>query len=235
MSSEVFEDRILNDLLPEFCNHPARCYDIAGFKSNFREVEGIDAQNFLKGLDAGLVELVGRLYRAPQSRAGEQFFWEHEKNLKPRPITLWIEPIITIATLYRLHSELGWPKELLGTQSVDHAFDATAFVDSDTTNEYIACEVKKTIKERNSLIRIMRKFAALPPSDTVSDQEKNAYRKIKGLRARRAPLFWAVGPGGNSIAFKLAYSGDGLITFDETSIRDLRYPALPIAQPRNSN
>ena len=44
-----------------------------------------------------------------------------------------------------------------------------------------------------------------------------------------------VGPGGNSLAFRLAYSDDGVISFKEASIWDLRHKLLPIAQPRNSN
>ena len=210
MPSSVFEDRILNDLLPEFCNDPGRRYDIAGFRNSSYEVNDIDADNFLKGLEAGLVKLVGRLYRAPRSHAGEQFFWEHEKGLKPRPITLWMEPIITVATLWKLHFELGWPKNSLGTQSIDGAFDVTTYVDANLPNEYIACEVKKTTKEMDNLLITMRKFAILPVDGNVSDREKNAYRKVMALRNRQAPFFWAVGPGGNSIAFKLAYSDEGL-------------------------
>ncbi|OHV77998.1 hypothetical protein [Ensifer sp. LCM 4579] len=228
MASGVFKDLILNHLLPEFCNDPRRSYDLAGFRHNFGQVDDVDADNFMKALDAGLVKLDGRLYRAPRSCAGEQFFWEHKKALKLRPITIWIEPIITVATLWKLHFELGWPKELLGTQSIDYAFDAAAYADADSKNEYIACEVKKTTQELDSLVRTMRKFAALPVDAIVSEREKNAFKKIVGLRNRRAPLFWAVGPGGNSLAFKLSYSGDGLIAFDEALIRDLRHPHRPL-------
>ena len=235
MSSQVFKDRILNDLLPEFCDDPARCYDIAGFRHNFVQVDGVDADNFLKGLDAGLVKLVGRLYRAPRSGAGEQFFWSGGKNLMPRPTTIWVEPIITVATLWKLHDDLGWPKDLLGTQSGDGAFDVMAYVDMASKSEYIACEVKKTTKELDSLIRTMRKFAALPVDAVASDREKNAFKKIVALRKRRPPLFWAVGPGGNSLAFKLSYSDDGLIALDEALILDLRYPPSPVARLNEAN
>lgn len=229
MSLKEFEDRILNDLLPEFCNDPARRYGTTGFKPDFGAVDDADAQGFLQGLDAGLVKLVGRMYRAPRSHAGEQFFWEHGRDTKPRAITLWIEPIITVATLSRFHFELGWPKELLGTQSVDDAFDAMAYVSSDTTSEYVACEVKKTTKELDFLTRTMLKLSTLPPTANVVNKEKNAYRKIKALRARRAPFFWAVGPGGGSVAFKLTYLDGGPIIFDEVAVRNLGYPLSPTA------
>jgi len=225
MSSKVFEDRIVNDLLPLFCNDPARQYGTAGFKANFHDVDDLDAENFLKGLDANLVTLVGRLYWAPRSWTGEQFFWEHERAISPRPITLWTEPIITVATLSRLHFELGWPKELLGTQSVGGAFDVVAYLGSGSETEHIACEVKKTVKEADRLIRLMREFATLPPDDAIQGPRRNAYQKVKGLRARRAPLLWVVGPGGYSHAFKVAYSDNGLVAFEEASFRDLRYSA----------
>lgn len=229
MSLKDFEDRVLNDLLPEFCNDPARRYGTTGFKPDFDAVNDADARGFLQGLDAGLVKLVGRMYRASRSHAGEQFFWEHARGTEPRAITLWIEPIITVATLSKLHFQLGWPKELLGTQSVDDAFDAMAYISLDTTNEYVACEVKKTTKELDFLVRTMLKFSTLPPTANVDNKEKNAYRKIKALRARRAPFFWAVGPGGSSIAFKLTYLDSGPINFTEVAVQNLQHSLFPTA------
>lgn len=180
MPSEAFEYRILNDLLPAFCNHPhrsAKNYHVSGFKPNFSAIDDIDAENFLKAMDAGLVSPVERrrrapLYEAPQSRAGEQLFWEHDKNAIPRPLTLWIEPIITIATLSTLHFDFGWPRELLGTQSVDWAFDVAAYVASDLENEYIACEVKKTVEEVDRLVESMRKFGALSADDAYEAKKR---------------------------------------------------------------
>jgi hypothetical protein len=38
-------------------------------------------------------------------------------------MTLWVEPIITIGALSRLHFEFGWPAAMLGMQTDDYAFD----------------------------------------------------------------------------------------------------------------
>lgn len=225
MASKRFEDRILTDLLPEFCDDPARRYDPAGFRPDFHKVDDVDGEDFLRGLDSGLVTIVGRLYQAPRSRAGEQFFWEHERSISPRPITLWLEPIITVAALARLHFDLGWPKDLLGTQSIDWAFDVTAYRDADLVNEHIAGEVKKTVREADRLIELMRGFGARPPDDAVVGAGRNAYRKVKGLPARRAPLLWVVGPGGYDRVFSLSYLDDWRVAFEEASASDLAYPA----------
>jgi len=224
MALEAFRERVLSDLLPAFCNDVARNYDIAGFKSNFQDIHDADAEAFLRGLDAGLVQLDGNMYRAPRGCAREQFFWEGSKRTIPRPISIWIEPIITIATLAKLHFELGWPKNLLGTQSRDWAFDVIAFLPSDSLNEHIACEVKKTDRELSSLIRWMREFGEPTPREAVSHSERNAYRKVVGLRARRAPLFWAAGPGGTGMVFNVSYGNDGGVTFEEAPLATLQYP-----------
>jgi hypothetical protein len=103
MSSGAFKERILSDLVPTFCNDPARNYDLSGFKANFHDIHEADADAFLRGFDAGLTQLDGNMYRAPRRCAREQLFWEGPKKTVPRPITIWAEPIITIATVSRLH------------------------------------------------------------------------------------------------------------------------------------
>lgn len=240
MSIGAFADRIVNDLLPTFCDDPhraARGYGVAGFRSNFAAVHERDAGNFLRAMDAGLITLVSRaegpaLHEAPRSRAGEQFFWTGDKTVVPRPLTLWLEPVITVATLAVLHLDLGWPRHLLGTQSADWAFDVAAYPDAASNDERIACEVKKTVAETDRLVAAMRRLGALPPDDAHGATDKNAYRKVKGLRARRAPFFWAVGPGGHDAAFRLTYPEDGSIDFEEMPTAALRYP-LPDTSPES--
>lgn len=224
MASEAFKERVLNDLLPAFCNDPARNYDIAGFKSNFGDVHYADAEAFLRAFDARLVQLDGNMYRAPRSSAREQLFWEGTKKKIPRSIKIWAEPIITIGTLARLHFDFGWPKELLGTQSKDYAFDLVAYLPSDLANEYIACEVKKSARELSSLIERMNTFGASPARLPANDKEKNAHQKVVGLRSRKAPLFWAVGPGHSGSTFRVSYKDDGEVILDEVSMTALHYP-----------
>lgn len=225
MSLENFRDRVLRVLLPEFCNDPARNYDIAGFKPNFEKVHALDAEGFLKALDSKLVRLEGRLYWAPQSRAGEQFFWDGTRNKVPRTIAIWVEPVITVAAIARLHFDFGWPQELLGLQSAKWEFDAAAYLPGDLKNEYIACEVKKTAGELRTLIELMHRYGACAPCSVEGAKEVNAYNKIRGLRARRASIFWAAGPGGIGSVFQVSYSADDLVTLSEVSISALHYPS----------
>ena len=227
MSSQAFRDRIMGTLLPQFCNDQSRGWGCEGFKEDWKKVTEKDAADFLLGLDACLVEHVGRgLYMAPRRRASEQFFWSGKKNISPRPVTLWVEPIITVAVLYRLYHELGWPRHLLGTQSRKWEFDVTAYLASDLNNEYVACEVKKTVAERDQLVELMQRFAADPDlCDAIkSSREENACRKLKGLQARHASIFWAAGPNGANKVFRMTYTGGGRVTFKPASDDALRYP-----------
>src|SRR5690242_7228605 len=121
---ELFRDQILNDFLPIFCNHPSRAWGADGFTADWSKITEEDAADFLRGIQGGLVEHVGRgQYRAPRSPHKEQLFWSGSTKTHPRPISLWIEPIIGIAVLARLHFGLGWPKQSLGTETKDGAFD----------------------------------------------------------------------------------------------------------------
>jgi hypothetical protein len=196
-------------------------------KKKWLKIREVDACDFLLGIDAGLVEHVGRgLYRAPRSGASMQFFSSGLKKKSPRTITLWIEAIITIAVLARLHFELCWPPHLLGVESKDLAFDAMAYLSKDSDVEYIACEVKKSDAEIEQLIDLMKRFGACRPTDEKrAPREQNAYKKLQALRSRRPPLFWAVGPGCSGHAFKMGYREDGLMNFEEITIQELRYPS----------
>jgi hypothetical protein len=216
----------VGDLLPTFCNDPSRGWGCEGFKEDWKDVTEKDAADFLLALDAGLIEHRGRgLYRAPKSLASEQFFWSGKKSILPRPVTLWVEPIITVAVLARLHFKWGWPKELLGTQSRKWEFDATAYLASDPSNEYVACEVKKTVAEQDQMVELMQRFSTdRDAGDALkSSREKNAFRKLKGLQARHASIFWAVGPNDANKVFRMTYTDGGAVIFKSASDDALTY------------
>jgi hypothetical protein len=50
-----------------------------------------------------------------------------------------------------------------------------------------------------------------------SSKEKNAFRKLKGLQARRASIFWAVGPNGANKIFRMTYTDGGAVIFKAAS------------------
>jgi hypothetical protein len=131
MSFRAAFEKLLNDrLIPEFCACPIRQLDTASFKWSSVRVGEEDCRYFMMAWEAGIIQHIGRgLYRASLSAASEQFFWEGPKSLTPRPFTLWLEPIITVAGLARLHFDHGWPAHLIGTQSSDWAFDLVAYCD----------------------------------------------------------------------------------------------------------
>jgi hypothetical protein len=226
MGLEAFKQRVLTELLPQYCDDPSRGWGSEGFKPNWGGVSEVDAQDFLRGLDAGLVQHIGRgQYLAKRSATKEQFFWEGKKCISPRPISLWLEPIITVAGLTRLHFEFGWPEHLIGMQSQDYAFDLAAYLGADQTTEHIACEVKNSLKQLDDLIKNMRKFGidSVQTEAGMSNKEVNAYRKLVALRKRKAPIFWVLGPGRASFVFNMSYSVDGVVTFSPAEENLLSY------------
>lgn len=226
MGLEAFKHRVLTELLPKYCDDPSRGWGSAGFKPNWGRVSEVDAQDFLQGLDAGLVQHIGRgQYLAKRSASKEQFFWEGQKHIFPRPISLWLEPIITVAGLARLHFEFGWPEHLIGMQSQDYAFDLATYLGAAETTEHVACEVKNSQKQLDDLIKNMRKFANDNVHSEVglSNKEVNAYRKLVALRKRKAPIFWALGPERVSFVFNMSYSVDGAVTFSPAEENVLSY------------
>lgn len=216
---------LFDRLVPEFCSDPRRQCDVSGFRAESIQVSEYDARHFVRALDHGLVDHQGNgLYRMPNSATCEQFFWEGPTAANPRRFTLWLEPIITIATVSRLHFEFGWPKALIGTQSVDWAFDVVTRLPG-REGEFIAGEIKKSATEVHALVELVKAFGNEPSrSPPSSGKSRNAYKKAVALRSRQAPLFWAVGPNGLSEAFQVEYDNAQRLRLVKTTEDSLRYP-----------
>jgi hypothetical protein len=223
-------------LIPAFCSKSSRNLSPLGFRGGFAQLPETDIADFLRGWEAELLTHIDNgLYRATHSGASEQFFWSGKKANTPRTFTLWIEPIITLGVLARMHLDFGWPKSLIASQSKrDWAFDAFA-LESEPRNDLknddprllIACEVKKTRKEIDSLIDDMQWFGRYPSPTTtgLNSAKKNAFRKVKALRACRPSIFWAVGPGRYEKVFSVAYLGNDVVEFQPNSPQALGYGA----------
>ena len=54
-------------------------------------------------------------------------------------------------------------------------------------------------------------------------KERNAYKKLAALRARKAPIFWAVGPDRAGAVYRVAYAPEGEVTFAEAADDLLRF------------
>lgn len=97
-----------------------------------------------------------------------------------------------------------------------------AYNPSDLVNEHVACEVKKSNRERDQLVRRMQQFGANPVQSVAS--KDNAFPKLKRLRDRKVLVFWALGPGGAGCVFRMVYGKGGLVSFNPASEDALRFP-----------
>ncbi|KGK42813.1 hypothetical protein LH51_04300 [Nitrincola sp. A-D6] len=184
-----FRERLLAEWLEPFCERHG--YATTGFIwESVDKLDPADAKDFLAAVDEGLVVHDSGVFRAPCSKATEQIFWQGLKTTSPRKITLWIEPVITMAGLFRLHSKYGWPRSQLGMQSKTWAFDVVAYA-QDQDQELLACEVKKSWREIEKLISLMSIHKASPPERIagVSGAERNALKKVIGCARQSRPCF----------------------------------------------
>ncbi len=223
-----FSRRLMEDWLPAYCNDPKRNYSTDGFKQDSIKVSAQDARDFMRAIDTKIVtDVGGGRFSMPQSKAVEVIFWEGSKATTPRPITLWLEPVITIAAMARLHLDYGWPIDCLGMQSEKWSFDFISFKPHDLQNEHIAGEVKKSSKEIDDLLANLQKSCADCDLDfsTASPARINAHKKWLGLRRCRAPLFWALGPDGDSRLFEVTYTSEDEIRLNRTSDNQLYFTA----------
>jgi hypothetical protein len=199
-----FNQRLVDEWLIPFCT--TRGYSIDGYDNRgIAKIFESDACDFLQSIDHGLVTHLGGVFTAPRSRAKEQIFWEGAKKEVPRKITLWLEPIITIGALRRLQRDFGWSGDLLGLQSANWAFDLVAYHPFKTNTEYLMCEVKKSTREIDSLIRLMQTHlnSSSEIEGSLKGAERNAFKKVLSLRASRSHVFWALGPNGYEYVFKI--------------------------------
>ena len=219
---EIFERRLRSEWLPAFCNDVKRKFSSEGFVEKSLRIAGFDATNFIRALDSGVVtDFGGGRYRCHRSNAFEQIFWEGRKANVPRPLTLWLEPVITIGTMARLHLDYGWPVEALCMQSKSWAFDFAVFKQP-SASEFIAGEVKKSARELDALMAHMIEFGRLGSDNCDgSAPRKNALKKSQALQLCKAPYFWAVGPDNYTRRFSVAYHDDDTAEFTQVSLEAL--------------
>ena len=220
---EDFWRRIYEEWLPAFCH--ARDYDPAGFRPEAKKLHESDLRDFLRAINHKVVAVdADNNFRASRSNVAEHIFWEGSSRISPRPISLWIEPIITVAAIARLHLDYDWPVTALGMQSVDWAFDFMAYQPNDLDHEFIAGEVKATSRELDRLQANLRNCCIAGDHDCLGAKpdQRNAHKKWLGLMRSRAPLFWAVGPASESRVFDVRYNGNS-ISLTAVSIEKLTF------------
>lgn len=218
-----FRTRLSNEWLIPFCN--ARGYTHDGFDGNsIEKLSSIDAQDFMQTIDSGLVIHDKGIFSAACSKAKEQLFWQGARSSIPRKVTLWLEPIITIAGLMRLHRDFGWDANRLGMQSQNWAFDLVGYHE-DLTTELLVCEVKKTEREVDKLLEMMEKHAGTPAEaeSEFTGAERNAFKKVLALRQSKCFLFWALGPNRYGHVFKVKRNDDGSVNLHQISEPSLTF------------
>jgi len=92
--------------------------------------------------------------------------------------------------------------------------------------EVITCEVKKYGKEIEKLLHFMRIYCVQHPLDSEPENavERNAYRKVQGIRKSWPKLFWALGPSGNGQVFLVhRETGSEIFHLDLVSDEYLKY------------
>lgn len=224
-SIKAFSSRVLDEWLPSFC--AARDVSIAPeeFISHYlSKVSEHDAYWFLRAMDAGYVVEKDGSFLSELSKAKEQIFWAGGKSENPRKVRLWLEPVITVGAFARIVEEFGWPDSQIGLQSkYPWPFDLMGY-GSDHSSELLACEVKKSVHEIDKLIELMLEYSSQPPLPEEPDNqtERNAYRKVSGIRRTWPSVFWALGPDGYSRVFAVSQRAEGgvfsLIKADEKEL-----------------
>ena len=105
-----FDELLAERLIPDFCSDARRRADASGFVAKSNNVTEDDAADFLRAWRAGLPVHKGRgQYIVGVGRVHEQFFSSGLKAVEQRSFTLWLEPIITMGSIARLHLDHGWP------------------------------------------------------------------------------------------------------------------------------
>lgn len=227
---EEFKSRLSSDWLIPFCS--AKGYPHDGFVvSSLEKLSSTDARDFMEAIDSDLVLHHQGIFTAARSKAKEQIFWQCARTSVPRKITLWLEPIITIAGLMRLHRDFGWASNRLGMQSKTWAFDLVGY-EEDLKTELLVCEVKKTEREVDKLLELMEKHASTPAEakSNLRGTERNALKKVVGLRQSTSTMFWALGPNRYGHVFHILRSPAGIISLHPTG-----ESALSLKTPRSIN
>lgn len=221
-----FKKRVKEIWLPTFCNDSKRQYGTEGFRDASMDIGEIDARDCMFAIDYRLiVDSGGGRYRAAKNSAIEQLFTEGSHAKTPRPITLWLEPVITFAALARLHRDHHWPAPLLGTQPPGWAFDLAAHSPSIPSRYHILCEVKKSIQEVERLQTDLELLCSKPDAETV---RVNSRKKWNALLAAKAPILWLLGPAEYSKVMRVEYPADDLPVLSTAPADALNYEA---AQP----
>jgi len=217
-----FSHRVCTEWLIAYCEDDKRNYNPLGFNEASIRVAEADARDCMLAIDHRVViDTRGGRYRANMSTAQEVLFWEGHKTKPIRPITLWLEPVITFAALARLHLLHGWPKEQLGMQPNGWAFDLAAHETSVEQRPRILGEVKKSSAE---LKRLRDELLKLSSGAATTEVSANSAKKWQALLATKPDTVWLLGPNEESYVYAPSYASAGC-ALQEVNLSALAYSA----------
>lgn len=225
-SIEEFVYRIHHDWLPAYCADKHRKFETRGFNLSSIKVSEIDAADFIRAIDLKIVtDKGGGRYLAAKSAAIEVIFWAGNRIDSPRTISLWLEPIITIAAAARLHINYGWPKECIGLQSKRWGFDFVAYASAASDQEFIMGEVKKSGREVDKLISDLKALSTNPGITDISqlNVSNNSFKKWTELLSRRPKVVWVLGPAATGVIFNISYPNENSAVLTEGNECALTY------------
>jgi hypothetical protein len=201
-----FAERVRTKWLPDYCLDSARRYDPVGFKEVWSKLAEPDARDCMLAIDQGVVvDVKGGRWRAALSSADEVMFWEGRKDLPIRPITLWLEPVITIAAVGRLHARFGWPKEHLAMQPKGWAMDFAAYAGGDLGRPRVFGEVKKSSAE---LKRLRRDLLSMSEGGSKVMISTNSAKKWQAILDSKPATLWLLGPNEESYLYTPVFRGN---------------------------
>jgi hypothetical protein len=223
-----FSDRLWNEWLPTYCHDPKRGFALAGYKASSNKVTPVDAWDFLRALDSHVVEDCG----GGRYRLNKRGRRNHLLGRAKGQITT-ANYVVDGASHHdrvggALAPRLRLATELLGDGVAQRAVRFHAFLSEASATEHIAGEVKNSVKGLDLLLENLVKTCRDPALQmaTATAAQVNAYRKWEGLCRSRAPLFWAVGPGGVSHLFQVSYRSQSEVCLHEVSTDCLAYSGL---------
>ncbi len=194
-----------------------------------------EAIAFLRGLDAGLIEVdeVGRVtYPGAAVRPPwpMPFFFRSSSTKPGTPVGFWWELLTQTMAYVELILDFGWPRELVGLDVFQDRFDVGAFTDPSLTQLHLAAEAKPSDPGVLKLLREMQRChdascGSDPRRCSAARNPTDGHKKYSGLLQLQPGYFWIVGPA-ESRVFRVERVDDMLELRDEAEQQALSHCAL---------
>jgi hypothetical protein len=232
---------------PKWCAH--HDLDVSAFDDDpdFSFLTPTVARWFLAAVDKKIVAETGHGSFAlnedlSEGRSGAGIFQHGSRKKIPQPSRIYVEGFLEVASAGRLSLGFDWPAEYLSFQSPREvgvrryeesrhwAFDLLAYSDRARTRVHIACEIKATQAEVQTLIDDLRSCGARGKhreEDCASgkpSQRQNHHRKYQALLEFQPAVLWLFGPNEQPV-FGVQESAGGVVLLEPLPDQVMRWAA----------